>query len=97
MEEINQQDANKRLNYLFQYLFQLEEINQKDAYSMLNYLFNQGASNGEIADLAFDLFQIWSKDNSSESRDIIYDLMLLEEPGMELNHTEVAELINKLK
>lgn len=66
MEEINQKDSNKRLSYLFQYLFQLKKIDQQDGYKMLNYLFEQSASNEKIDDLAFELNRIGPESSSSE-------------------------------
>ena len=74
----------------------MEKITQQYAYSELLRLFNQNASDEKIANLAFDLLDAGSKDNSPESRKIIYDLALIGEPGMELTRNDIKELIDSL-
>jgi hypothetical protein len=74
----------------------VEKITQQYAYSELLRLFNQNASDEKIANLAFDFLYAWSKDNSPESRNIIYDLALIGEPGMELTRNDIKELIDSL-
>ncbi|MBS0039457.1 MULTISPECIES: hypothetical protein [Neisseria] len=65
----------------------------------LNLIHYRNASNERIADRAFDFFSPGLMDGSAteEQYNALYDLTLLEEPGMELNKDEIMALINSLK
>ena len=62
-------------------------------------LVKRNASNERIAHSAFDFFSVGLMDDSAkeEQNDALYDLTLLEKPGMNLNRDEILSLINKLK
>ncbi|HFC8821086.1 MULTISPECIES: hypothetical protein [Neisseria] len=68
-------------------------------YTELTKLVSRNASNERIADRAFDFFSPALMDDSAteEQYNALYDLTLLEEPGMELNKDEIMALINSLK
>ncbi|WP_304670484.1 hypothetical protein [Neisseria bergeri] len=68
-------------------------------YTELTKLVSRNASNERIADRAFDFFSPALMDDSAteEQYNALYDLTLLEEPGMELNKDEITALINSLK
>ncbi|ARC08538.2 hypothetical protein HKQ44_04750 [Neisseria meningitidis] len=68
-------------------------------YTELTKLVSRNASNERIADRAFDFFSPALMDGSAteEQYNALYDLTLLEEPGMELNKDEIMALINSLK
>nr|WP_304673595.1 hypothetical protein [Neisseria polysaccharea] len=68
-------------------------------YTELTKLIGRNAGNERIADRAFDFFSSGLMDNSAteEQYNALYDLTLLEEPGMELNKDEIMALINSLK
>ncbi|WP_304675688.1 hypothetical protein [Neisseria polysaccharea] len=68
-------------------------------YTELTKLVSRNASNERIADRAFDFFSPGLMDDSAteEQYNALYDLTLLEEPGMELNKDEIMALINSLK
>ncbi|WP_239994787.1 hypothetical protein [Neisseria meningitidis] len=68
-------------------------------YTELTKLVSRNASNERIADRAFDFFSSGLMDGSAteEQYNALYDLTLLEEPGMELNKDEIMALINSLK
>lgn len=74
----------------------MEKVTQLEAYLRQTDLFKHNFSKKSIADLAFEFYNKWSDENSKESYEVIYDLALLEEPGMELNYGEIKELIDKL-
>ncbi|WP_249935608.1 hypothetical protein, partial [Neisseria gonorrhoeae] len=62
-------------------------------------LVGRNAGNERIADRAFDFFSPALMDDSAteEQYNALYDLTLLEEPGMELDKDEITALINSLK
>ncbi|HGH7073847.1 hypothetical protein [Neisseria meningitidis] len=68
-------------------------------YTELTKLVSRNASNERIADRAFDFFSSGLMDGSAteEQYNALYDLTLLEEPGMELNKDEIMALIHSLK
>ena len=68
-------------------------------YTELMKLVDRNASNERIADRAFNFFSSGLMDDSAteEQYNALYDLTLLEEPGMELNKDEIMALINSLK
>lgn len=68
-------------------------------YMELMKLVKRNASNERIAHRAFDFFSVGFMDDSAteDQNDALYDLTLLEEPGMNLNRDEIISLINKLK
>ena len=75
----------------------MEKITQLEAWCELMELFVQNASDETIANLAFDFYNRWADTNSKESYNIIYDIALIGEPGMELTHEKIGELIGKLE
>ena len=74
----------------------MEKVTQLDAFCVLTKLLEQNASNKRISDTAFDFYNQWSDKNSKESHEAIYDLALIDEPGMELSGEEIKELIKKI-
>lgn len=68
-------------------------------YTELMKLVGRNAGNERIADRAFDFFSPALMDDSAteEQYNALYDLTLLEEPGMELDKDEITALINSLK
>ncbi|HGG9428625.1 TPA: hypothetical protein ACJJ5Z_000270 [Neisseria meningitidis] len=68
-------------------------------YTELMKLIGRNASNERIADRTFDFFSSGLMDDSAteEQYNALYDLTLLEEPGMELNKDEIMALIHSLK
>lgn len=69
-------------------------------YMELIKLVKRNASNERIAaNRAFDFFSVYFMNDSAAEKQngILYDLTLLEEPGMNLNRDEMLSLINKLK
>lgn len=68
-------------------------------YKELTKPVDRNASNERIANRALDFFSSGLMDDSAteEQYNALYDLTLLEEPGMELDKDEITALINSLK
>ena len=60
-------------------------------------MISENCDNQMISKSATSFFNLWSDSESINSRNIIYDLALLDEAGMELSRNEVIELIEKLR
>lgn len=74
----------------------MAKITPAEAYIELMKLINTGAPNSKIATVAFELHNMLDQ-YSQEQYFAIYDLSLLEEPGMDLEQEEILKLINQLK
>ena len=75
----------------------MEKITAEFAYKELKKMISENCDNQMISKSATSFFNLWSDSESINSRNIIYDLALLDEPGMELSRNEVIELIEKLR